>query len=238
MVVLEVANTESLENANKHVDSCDDPVGELIYERYTYYLKNRGPILSLLMVMIWTLCVLKEFRHISDFMMAIWNLPRGTGTKLTVNDRTRKIMIVEISTLRLAVANFSACTQFAVASCLLVVGSTWLASTVALTDLLLNGVALQFIMEIDELVFYVFCSTKIKTITTSLQPLMLPARLVLPNRVSVRAVMSLAAWILFVVVIVITCLRPNFRHINDVVEFQCAFDNSLSVTTTLQPRPH
>jgi len=181
-----------------------------------------GPLLSCLVLMMWTLCVLKEFRHIGDFLLAVWNLPRGSDTILAVNERTRRVRLEQISLQRCVMATCSGAVQFTVATTLLVVGSKWLASTVSLTDLLLNAVALQFIMEIDELVFHVLCSVKIKTITTSLHPLALPRRIVLPHRVPFRALMMIFLWIGFSIVILQVFLTPNFNLMDTARAAQCS----------------
>lgn len=220
VIDLESENTRGVREARHSVD-CLGRLGEF----QAFMEGGLGPMLSCLMIMTWTMCVLKEFRHVGDFVMAVWNLPRTNHTRLDVHERTGRIMILQISCWRLALVTISGALQFTIASTLLVLGSMWLASTVVLTDLLLNGVALQFIMEIDELVFHVFCSAKIKTITLGLHPLQLPKRLVLPRSVSVRALASLLTWILFFVVILSTFLKPNFDEMNSLIEVGCSADD-------------
>jgi len=223
VVVLEHRNSQALANAKKITSTCEEEL-----DTFEAFMKDSlGPLLSCLMVMIWTLCVLKEYRHIFDFMCAVWNLPRWPHhTRLEVSHTTRKVEIVEISYWRLGMVTFSAGIQFSIATCLLGIGCTWLASTVTLTDLLLNGVALQFIMELDELMYFVFCSAKIKTITTSLHPLLLPRRIALPKGVSLPELVSLAIWITFVILCAIVFLKPNFELIDQVLDLRCVFSGA------------
>ena len=61
--------------------------------------------------------------------------------------------------------------QSVVALLLLLVGIEWLTSTTEIVDLLLNGVALEYIMDIDELIYDVFVPMKIATFMDLLQPL-------------------------------------------------------------------
>jgi len=182
---------------------------------------NLGPILSCLTVLIWALCVLKDLSHISDFVVAMWSLPRAKNSSYSVHPSTRRIGIDNISFVRLGLMTFSSVIQATIASTLLLVGAMWLASTVTIMDLLLNGVALNFVLEIDELVYHVFCSAKVKTVTTHLQPLRLPRKLVQPFRVPVRAVINLAAWVSLFLIIFRLFLIPNFEEISYVAE-SCA----------------
>lgn len=61
--------------------------------------------------------------------------------------------------------------QCAIAVLLLVAGIEWLTSTTEIVELLLNGVALSYIMDIDELFFRVFMPRKLASLMSLLEPL-------------------------------------------------------------------
>merc|ERR1719183_531062 len=108
--------------------------------------------------------IAKDLRHITDFTTAVWSLPPGPKTTYSVHPSTRRISILTMSYGRMIAMTISSLVQAAIATCLLIVGSMWLSATTVTMDLLLNGVALNFILEIDELVYHLLCSAKVKTV--------------------------------------------------------------------------
>ena len=58
----------------------------------------------------------------------------------------------------------------AVAACLLIAGTQWLARTSSISDLILNAVALEAILQIDELIFVALYPKKVQTAIYELEP--------------------------------------------------------------------
>merc|ERR1712127_718346 len=67
----------------------------------------------------------------------------------------------------------SALLQVAIAVCLLVSGSLWLVYTPSIADLILNAVALSYVMQCDELIYNVMVPSKVKTMIRAMEPLAL-----------------------------------------------------------------
>jgi len=217
VVILASDNSESLENYEEPPWFCNQQLQS--FEDYMHH--SIGPLLSALVTLVWVLNVLKELRRIGDFLMGMWYLPRSKHTQLAIHASTGKVMVAQISLGRLVLMNINAAMQIAVASSLLVLGALWLASTTDLSDLLTNSVALQFIMKIDELLFQVLCSSKIKTMTLHMQPLRLPEVLVLPNRVPFRTLAAFFLWVAFFAAIWHFACVPNFDTMNAAIQDRC-----------------
>jgi hypothetical protein len=214
VVILVKENIEDLDKKSPNDIEC---YLQLISFR-DYMESSLGPLLSCLVVMIWALWVLKELRRMADFFLAVWNLPRGRHTLIGMAQKKGKLSIEAIGTFRLFMMNLNLAIQFAVAFSLLILGALWLASTTVLPDLLLNSVALQFIMEIDELVYHVLCSGKIKATVRSLEPLYLPKNIVIPHRIPVRSLSSLILWLGFVFIVLMGFLNPWFGQISEGID--------------------
>jgi len=195
---------------------CENAVGYDAHEVDQFLYANFGPILSCVSIALWAMNVAADLRHISDFLLAVWSLQKGPETTYSVHPSTRRISLLTMSYGRVIFMTFSSLVQAAIATCLLIAGSVWLSATVVTMDLLLNGVALNFILEIDELVYHLLCSAKVKTVTTHLQPLRLPPRLVQPGKIPIRSLVVSVAWIVFCAVMIDRFAIPNFVEVEAV----------------------
>merc|ERR1740130_1708042 len=100
VIVVALAN-ENTNRLSLYKTGCAEIDG---FELHTFELfldRNLGPVLSCLTVMIWSLCVQKDLMHISDFVLAMWTLPRGAKSSYSVHPSTRRISILSISYWRL-----------------------------------------------------------------------------------------------------------------------------------------
>merc|ERR1711862_471445 len=103
----------------------------------------------------WTLTLCFVFRDIIDYVSAIWFLSRQRGGRRDsgcLGYDNGSFTFQGTTRMRSAQAVFSGIIQMGIALTLLVSGSVWLVYTPSVTDLLLNGVALSFIMQLDELI--------------------------------------------------------------------------------------
>uniref|UniRef100_A0A7S1FFH3 Uncharacterized protein n=1 Tax=Noctiluca scintillans TaxID=2966 RepID=A0A7S1FFH3_NOCSC len=98
---------------------------------------------------------------------------------------------------------------------LLGAGIEWLVSTTEIVELLLNGVALAYIMELDELFYNVFMPRKLSTLMSLLEPF--PANW--PLGVPVRSlVLGCAAVVVTVITLVLIQLQlDNVVIVRDVL---------------------
>jgi hypothetical protein len=109
-----------------------------------------GILMCCMCLLMWTLTVLREINDILQFSRAVIAIPRG-HTQLILSDDTahfasislrRCFFVVIIQILRLVLALL-----------LLTCGAFWLAYETDIPNLLLNAVALEFVFNVDELIF-------------------------------------------------------------------------------------
>ncbi|CAK9053214.1 unnamed protein product [Durusdinium trenchii] len=126
-----------------------------------------GTLLCILCILLWSLCVYKEFRRISLALAGAVQIPRGRYTQF------REGQFFVISWGRLSLLLFTYFTRIVVASVLLVAGIFWLARTVSTTELMLNAVALNAILDVDEFLFSGLTPMKFQHAIQSLAPMTL-----------------------------------------------------------------
>lgn len=137
-----------------------------------------GPFTSWIVCSAWVLTILKEVGGVLDKSLGVLQCTR------------LKCKVLELQVFQTAISSgfkvlslpphrcawfFAICLiQSVIALSLLIAGLEWLVATTEIVDLLLNGVALSYIMDLDELIYNVFIPTKLSTLIHLLDPL--PAR--------------------------------------------------------------
>ncbi|CAK9005799.1 Vacuolar protein sorting-associated protein 11-like [Durusdinium trenchii] len=124
-----------------------------------------GILLCMLCILLWALCVYKELRNTWQSLEAVAQLPRN---QLTV---IRDGHICSISHGRLMAIIATYFTRFAIALVLLIAGVHWLARTTSIADLMLNAVALNAILDVDEFLFAGFSPMSVQVAIRTLEPL-------------------------------------------------------------------
>ncbi|CAJ1327983.1 unnamed protein product [Effrenium voratum] len=123
-----------------------------------------GTLLCILCILLWSLCVYKEFRALSLSAEALLQLPRSRGTVLQSN------MLMSLSRGRLAILLGVSMIRAVIAGVLLGAGILWLARTTSITELMLNAVALNAILDVDEFLFAGFTPISMQLAVRKLQP--------------------------------------------------------------------
>jgi len=141
-----------------------------------------GVFLAFVVCTAWTLAVLKVVGDVVDQVKAV----------LPLSDRKCEVMevIVEETGFTLERIPVARCCffllmcflQVVVAGTLLVAGVSWLGKTTELVEVLLNGIALAYIMDIDELTYHVLAPPKLCIIMRLLEPLKVTWPLDIPVR--------------------------------------------------------
>ncbi|CAJ1444957.1 unnamed protein product [Effrenium voratum] len=124
-----------------------------------------GVLLNLLCILLWSFCVFKELR-------SIWLLWEATN-KLK---RTRRTILQDnvfhgLSWARFRLLHLTLFLRFSVASVLLGAGIRWLARTTSITECMLNAVALNAILDVDEFLFAAFTPVAIQLAVQNLEPI-------------------------------------------------------------------
>lgn len=107
-----------------------------------------GILLCVLCIALWCLCVYKELRGIFLSFEAMRQIPRSSKTQLLDHRQ-----LTGLSTARYKVLKLIYALRTAIALLLLVSGIRWLARTTSITELMLNAVALNAILDVDEFLF-------------------------------------------------------------------------------------
>eukprot|EP00931_Biecheleriopsis_adriatica_P049575 TRINITY_DN28688_c0_g1_i1.p1 TRINITY_DN28688_c0_g1~~TRINITY_DN28688_c0_g1_i1.p1 ORF type:complete len:460 (+),score=78.07 TRINITY_DN28688_c0_g1_i1:89-1381(+) len=117
----------------------------------------------------WTWTVSLELMAVAGFTSAVLSLPRGR-TKL-VHGEESGFLIAEISMSRLAAVLLVTLVRTGIALALLANGVEWLSSTISVSELIMNTVALEFVLNIDESIFACFSPVEFSKFLQSLAPL-------------------------------------------------------------------
>jgi len=123
-----------------------------------------GTLLCMLCILLWGLCVYKEYRSIWLGLEAVWRIPRSKRTVFRDN------VFHSISPGRFKMLLFTYLARAAIASLLLGAGMRWLAGTTSITELMLNAVALNAILDVDEFLFAGFTPISIQLAVQKLEP--------------------------------------------------------------------
>lgn len=111
-----------------------------------------GVVLCTMAVMIWACHISTELQQVGSFASAIYRLPRGE-TRVSVHKGTR--CIESISCRRLILLGCVILARSSIALMLGISGGMWLSQTRDVTNIMLNAVALLFILDIDDLLYKV-----------------------------------------------------------------------------------
>jgi len=157
-----------------------------------------GPLLTIMVVALWSGAMVSHARTVFDFTVALWQITsweRDASTIFTVNLRSN-VEIVAVARQRFLWMSVSVVLQTFVIVVLLVFGCMWMARSSSVTELLLNAVSLAFIMDADELLFRIVVPTLVKNLIRRIEPLRLR-----PTRSSgfhLRSTVSLFTILVFV----------------------------------------
>lgn len=123
-----------------------------------------GIVLCTLCIMLWCVVLSGELRAIGISIVAAAQIPRS-GTTVVRNGS-----FLSISYLRFSVYLLFRLARTAVAISLMYAGTQWLARTTNITDLILNAVALEAILQIDEMIFTMLFPKRVQAAIYELEP--------------------------------------------------------------------
>eukprot|EP00439_Symbiodinium_sp_Y106_P018663 s797_g2.t1 len=124
-----------------------------------------GTLLCMLCILLWSLCVYKELRKIWHAMEAAATLPKARVTDFRDNT------IHCLSYSRAFALLITYIIRAGLAFVLLVAGILWLARTTSIEELMLNAVALNAILDVDEFLFEGMTPIKIQRAIRSVEPI-------------------------------------------------------------------
>lgn len=182
---------------------------------------QQGPVLCCIVLIAWTLCSVAAMRSCVDFVVAVHNACDPTSQVMCIEYRLQRFTLSRVPVMRVVWADVLGILQACIAVVLLYFGAMWLIATTKTSDLVLNAVALTYIMEIDELVFLTVVPRQVSIVISNLHPLDLRRRTSrIPLGVPIRALCSLVAIFLFVFGMTFA-LSQHVANVDSVVTAMC-----------------
>eukprot|EP00439_Symbiodinium_sp_Y106_P015977 s1436_g2.t1 len=148
------------------------------------YMPMPGWTLSVLAIIMWVLTMMAEYRRCCEQGLALWHLPtlkRGDPAVLITEDGEQDEIlgiyrVLRALALSIRVVGFLAFAtliipRLFVTVCLCLVGCQYLAQTASLHDIVLNAVALAFVLDVDELLAQVLFTERIRMTLPRIKPL-------------------------------------------------------------------
>jgi len=131
-----------------------------------------GRVMCVLALTTWILTVAKEIRGTIDFARGFLNLPRGPrGHRMSCRDENGTIRFTAMSRRRKAYVCMLTLLRLSVAVFMLITGCMYLAYTSSMEDLLINAVALEVVLLVDELVFVATAPGRARHLISNAMPL-------------------------------------------------------------------
>ena len=182
-----------------------------------------GPLLTVMVIALWSAVMVRHARSLVDLMVALCTLTEWRSCtesmRFTMNLTT--VEIQTISPARLLWMMLVIVAQFGVIAVLLVCGCLWIVESSTVQELFLNAVSLAFILDTDELVFVTIVPTIIATFVSKSESLALPSK---PSRVlslHFRSMMSLITIVVFGILFEVLCVEARSQRMREVREAAC-----------------
>jgi len=140
---------------------------------YDYLYKPvPGFVLSTLAIIIWVLTIMREYRRCIEQAMAVIHLPMVRNGPEIEEDGEESMVIVGIHPVKKVMMLIClSLFRLGVMFFLGVIGCQYLAWTDGLGDIVLNAVALAFVLDVDELVAEVLLTERLRSTLSKLEPL-------------------------------------------------------------------
>eukprot|EP00927_Polykrikos_kofoidii_P067499 TRINITY_DN6298_c0_g1_i5.p1 TRINITY_DN6298_c0_g1~~TRINITY_DN6298_c0_g1_i5.p1 ORF type:complete len:721 (+),score=85.29 TRINITY_DN6298_c0_g1_i5:190-2352(+) len=198
------------------------------------FLRSKGPLLAIVCIFFHCMTMLGELRDISQLAFAVLALPRAHRTEFSED---RAILAISISNLAYILT--AVFLRVIIALALLLVGTEWLAGTSAITDLILNTVALSFVLELDSLLFNAIVPKGVQKAVAEVAPLKFKR-----PRWNLDALIPLVGGLVVVWASFYTLIQPNMEDMINVKFELCsglkefvAEKNPLGIMQGVMTRP-
>ncbi|CAE7791016.1 NLRC3 [Symbiodinium sp. CCMP2592] len=127
-----------------------------------------GVLLSVLCILLWNICVFKELRSIWYVLKGILLGSAWSKARLSQSNSVQELW--QLSWQRGFVMSCVCLGRICVACALLISGCIWLGHTTSITELMLNSVALESVLHVDEFIFSALVPTNLQQKIQILQP--------------------------------------------------------------------
>merc|ERR1712136_457782 len=178
---------------------------------------EQGPILCGIVLTAWTLSICVVLREVIDFVSCMTQLCDRSVDRVVLVNSLQRYHLEAVPVHRMIWAWALGAVQASIALILLWYGALWLSTTTAPSELVLNAVALTYVMEIDELLFLTTVPRQVSSIIRNLDPMDLYVTSGTLNNIPVRALMSALVIIIFVSSFSFTYLDAHLGNVSAVV---------------------
>jgi len=127
-----------------------------------------GPVLCALASVLWFFCVQAEMQECISFANAVTTIPVGRTRLAHSGDKFALVSMSMYHRVFLLLLTFM---RLVIAIVLLIVGVGWLGNTTSIQDVVLNAMALCFVMDLDEMLFETVVPSPTRLIVSDLEPL-------------------------------------------------------------------
>lgn len=181
-------------------------------------VQSPGVNLCLAVCAAWSLAVFKVVGEVLDQVKAVLHLTSPAHAGMDIAVMETGFAIERIPVHRCTFFVLTCAMQLLVAGTLLVAGLQWLGSTTDIVELLLNGVALAYIMEIDELTYHVLVPTKVATLIRRMEPMDVNWPMELP----LRSLLMTVPLTITLTIFMVNVLQPHAQAVSEVQQALCA----------------
>jgi len=211
--------------------------GDMLHDQELYLkpfmMTTQGKFLVTMVLVLWTLCIIREVCAAMTFMNTVRELPRSGATQLVMC--RGKISIHTISRHRFHSAIALVLARLSVAGIMAVCGGQWLSKTVKVEDLVLNAAALGFVFEFDELLYATVLPGPLRKMVVAMKlPPLPPSK---PRRCRVRKeaaqLFSLLAGLVFMLLMCNFNVEKQIRELETFVNETC--NGNLNFVYTVHP---
>eukprot|EP00927_Polykrikos_kofoidii_P003833 TRINITY_DN1153_c0_g1_i8.p1 TRINITY_DN1153_c0_g1~~TRINITY_DN1153_c0_g1_i8.p1 ORF type:complete len:810 (-),score=82.86 TRINITY_DN1153_c0_g1_i8:36-2465(-) len=195
--------------------------GEFIHDLNEYKYKSKyfgGPTMCCTAVILWLVSIIRELVLTVEALTVWSSLPRSKRTEV-FHHEDQSWSLNSVSFLKLAMVWCVCGIRAVVACCLGYWGSLWLVYTITLPELLLNAVALQFVLDLDEYLFAALAPWSIKKLVSSMRPLRAPK--LMYKGIDCRTICSLLLVLLFSALVVVYFLVPFQTNLHELELATC-----------------
>ena len=142
------------------------------YSDVTAYLnQNVGVIMCVLALTVWIMSIVNDLSHTISLHRAVYEVWDGAVEETSLKyDEDGEIVITAVSTSRMLCVTLVLLARVGVATMLLYAGSLWLVYTASLQDLMLNAVALEFVLNVDEAIYATLAPLSLKANNPLIRP--------------------------------------------------------------------
>ena len=137
------------------------------YDEVFAYLEGggaKGTLMLGLALFAWYCTVSQEVNATIDSYHVTRSIPYGNTTKIHKHKQSGEFTVVQLSKERLAIRVFVSLLRLVTAAFMFYQGTQFLVYTIDIGDLLLNAVALEFVISTDELIFMALAPSRAKRV--------------------------------------------------------------------------